>query len=215
MMKYLLLYFQKNWEMAILAATIILLLFIVLPFFVSGTTLDEIMGSGKAALKRESALSKNSFAFLDDGAPALELERDPFKLTVKAPEPPKPKPAPPKTEPKPVEKPKEPPKKAPAPEPEQPAKGPVRPQVVFQYVPGVIAFTFQQMNSTGKTVAIISAQSKGTQPQNYTVGVGEEVNGAIIQSISDETLIVQDAQKRRVAIPIGSKRQLWMRIKKE
>lgn len=214
-MKYLLLYFQKNWELAVLAATVILLLFIALPFLVSGTTLEEAMGSGKAALKRESALSKNSFAFLGEGTTTLEVERNPFKLTVKAPEPPKPKPAPPKVEPKPVEKSKEPPKQEPAPEPEQPVKAPVEPLVVFQFVPGVIAFTFQQMNSTGKTVAIITAQSKGTQPQNYTVGVGEEVNGAIIQSISEEALIVQDARKRRVAIPIGGKRQLWMRTRKE
>ena len=214
-MKYLLLHLQKNWEMAVLAITAALMLCVLVPFFLMGRDVEEVMGSGKAAMKRESALSAEAFAFLNHAENGAELERNPFKLKLKAPEPPKPKPPPKKEEPKEVkkapEKPVEPP---PEPKPEKVEK-PVQPQVAFQFVPGVILFTFQQMNSTGKTVAIISAQSKGSQAQTYTLGVGEEVNGATIIAISEEALYVRDARNRRIAIPLGTKKQLWMKTKIE
>ena len=214
-MKYLLLQLQKNWEMAVLIVTAALLLCILVPFFLIGRDVEEVMGSGKAALKRESALSAEAFAFLNQEENGAELERNPFKLKLKAPEPPKPKPSPKKEEPKVVEKPKPKPVEPP-PEPKQDkVEQPPQPQVAFQFVPGVILFTFQQMNSTGKTVAIISAQSKGTQAQTYTLGVGEEVNGATVLAISDEALLVRDARNRRITIPLGSKKQLWMKTKVE
>ena len=212
-MKYLLLHLQKNWEMAVLAIIAALILCVLVPFFLVGRDVEEIMGSGKAALKRESALSAAAFAFLnqEDGT---ELERNPFKVKLKAPEPPKPKPVPKKEEPKVVEKPQEKPVEPP-PEPKPEKVEPVQQQVAFQFVQGVILFTFQQMNSTGKTVAIITAQSKGTPAQTYTLGVGEEVNGATILAISEEALLVRDARNRRITIPLGNKKPLWMKTKVE
>ena len=213
-MKYLLLHLQKNWEMAVLAIVAALVLLVLVPFFLVGGDVEDVMGSGKAALKRESALSSEAFAFLNQGKGGVELERNPFKLRLKAPEPPKPKPVPKKEEPKVVEKVPEAPVEAPEPKPEK-VEQPALPQVAFQFVPGVILFTFQQMNSTGKTVAIISVQSKGSQAQTYTLGVGEEVNGATILAISEETILVRDAKNRRIAIPLGTKKQLWMKTKIE
>ena len=211
-MKYLLLYFQKHWEVAVLYGTGILMLLVILPFLFSGSSIEEMAGSRKGSLKRESALSANAFAFLDGSQ--MDLAKNPFKLNIKAPEPPKPKMPPPKPAPKPVAPQPEPPKEEPKAEEVAPAK-PIAPQVSYQIVPGVISFTFQQMNSSGKTVAILSAQSKGTPIQNLTVGVGDDVIGATVLAISEETLLVRDARNRRIAIPIGTKKQLWMKLKQE
>ena len=210
-MKYLLLYFQKYWEVAVLYSTAILMLIVIVPFLFTGSGIEEVTGSGKGALKRESALSQNAFAFLEDGK--LELTKSPFKLNIKAPEPPKPKPAPPKPAPKPAPPPP-PPKEEPKEEKPEPPK-PAPQQVAFQIVPGVITFTFQQMNSSGKTVAILSAQGRGTPLQSFTVGVGDDVIGTTVLAISEETLLMRDAKNRRVAIPIGTKKQLWMKITQE
>ena len=201
--------------MAVLAITGALVVIVLVPFFLMGREVEDVMGSGKAPLKRESALSAEAFAFLTPGD-AAELERNPFKVKLKAPEPPKPKPVPKKEAPKVVEKPVEKPAEKPVePKPEKVEPPAPQPQMAYQIVPGVILFTFQQMNSTGKTVAILSAQSKGTAAQTYTLGVGEEVNGATILAISEEALLVRDARNRRIAIPLGTKKQLWMKTMKE
>lgn len=208
-------YCKKHWERIVFAGAVLISLCIWISMLFSGGELDEVSGGGKGKVERPNVLSGKAFAFLEPKRSGFgDGERNPFKLTIKAPETPKPKPQPVAKVPEPVKeepkKPKPKPKKVEDKPEEETVTKTVEVAVVQKKVPGILGFTFQQRNQSGKTVAIVKAQCNGGDTEVMTVGVGDFAMGVQIMAISQDAILVKDANGNQGKVMLGNSRKMWM-----
>lgn len=200
---------KRYWECTVLGGTVLVIVCILGWSFFSNQDNDDFAGGGKVALSHDNILSENAFAFLKPQKLTEETPgNNPFLLPLPAPVPPKPK-----SQPKPVEEKKVEPVpviKPPEPVVELP-KAPEKPKPVQNFVQGSLTFTYQRLNPSGKAIAILMAEKKGSPAQTLTMGVGDIQLGFRLLAISEEAVTVLDASGRRYNISLGYNRILWMK----
>ena len=195
---------KREWEMIALGVTLLLAAVLLIVALSYRSTDGWTFGRGAVSVNRPLKLKGSAFAFLRNGNAETTIGRNPFSSGLSIPEPPKPvivkksepvvvAPPPPVVEEK-VE--------APAVEEvveEVKATEPKGPQKVI----GFANYSFMNVNTSGKTVAVFSIQTSQTDIENFALGVGESGGGVKVLAITNDALLLLDASNRRWKIPKG------------
>lgn len=211
------LFLKNNWEIVTFAVVCIISIAAFAVFFPDFSSVsDEMVNSKGRFAVGERVLTEKSFGFVKPAIlQAKDMARNPFAASVSVVTKPKPLPKP-VVVPKVVEEKVEPEKVETTvenTEPQEPTPAePPKPK----FVQGLIKYVFQQRNSSGKTVAIVSIQVQGENDIfNETVAVGDTIRGISINMISKDELGLTNADGKRIAIPIGKVSRVIMSAETE
>lgn len=205
---------KHYWERTVLAAALLFAFILLGARLLGRSGDDDVLTVSRATLKREDILQPGAFDFLkQDALPDPLQGRNPFSAPIEAPAPKRPRP--PKTQrnaPKPKPTPTPAPKPAPVPKQEPTPQPPPKPVVQLPpAIAGRLTFTYQTLNQSGKTMAIVTAQRKGMPATSLTVQVGGEYLGMKVIAISESAIRVRDARGYVGNIPLGEARNLWLK----
>jgi len=195
---------KREWELCLLGCALLVGAVLLVVVLSSNTAGGWTFGRGAVSVNRPVKLNKSAFSFLQESNAIVTGERNPFASGLSVPE--KPKPVVVKTPVKPPQVPE--PVKIETPEPtvvetpveEEPKQTvPQGPQKVI----GVANYSFMNMNTSGKTVAVFSIKTSPTDVENYALGVGESGGGVKVLAITNDALLLLDVSGRRWKIPKG------------
>ncbi|HOG49464.1 MAG TPA: hypothetical protein PKY10_02620 [Lentisphaeria bacterium] len=203
-----------EWERAVFGVAAAILILVVAWRFSQSGPRDEFRGGSGAAPVDEAMFPEQALAFLASSTlPVIEGgDRNPFRWMRQAPAakptpPRRPAPAPPS-------------EASPAPAgtsvaPATPASAEsTAPAVAARptSVPGIMRFTYQGKDRTGRAVAIILLQRRGQSglPATLTLGIGEEAEGIRVMGITEEAVLVRDARGRRLRANRQESTSVWV-----
>jgi len=202
---------RQEWEIVSCISCAWLAVLAVVIYALSASEDSVPLGGTGGQLNYEHIVHPSAYAFLEADHQSWSVERSPF--TVKTIQPPATKTPP--ERPRPPRRRPEPHVDIPAPKPPPAPKAPrvslgALPSVGDRPEPGLVqadntpasqnvescemTFTYQFTTSSGKATAVVSIKRPGRPALSKSLGVGDDIEGIRILSISAESLRVRDAR---------------------
>lgn len=204
---------RNEWEKVVFVAALAILLLLVGATLGRHSTGDDYRAVSQTPLQYKPMIADHSWKFLRDPLKVSMPERDAFHWEYAAPKPAKTADKDKKTPPPPPPKTVETQEETTANLAEPVAMPPLaQPEERPTQVPGIVKFTFQGKDRTGKSIAILSwrRRGQGGLAKTVTLGVGDETSGLKVVGISEEEVLAIDARGRRVRIKLQQETPVWL-----
>lgn len=215
---------RQEWEIVTLLASGGVMILLVLIFALSHEDVIVALGGGGGQLGYADIIDARAYAFMERGGPQWSGVPTPFSPPAAPAPAPQPEVEPerprqrPRLQPKPVEPPPPPPTPTklgalPAvgdrPEPGQETPVPAAPAVESCDM----TFTYHVTTSSGKATAVVSLKRPGAPPLTRSLGVGDEIEGIRILTISGDSLRIRDARGMQRDFRFSETWPVWARKK--
>ena len=185
---------KQNWERSTLLGTLVLCAVLIVMAVLLLFNHEVISESGDRAGNAQLQPQHLMHPIARRTLPPQPID-DPFRPTLQAPKPvPPPKPKPVAT-PKPKPKPKPTPK---APEPPRPV-----PKPVPTFHLAKLQLLYQTVNSSGQTIAIVTATIPNLPPKTLTLSPGKTIDGLTLLSSSSTQAEIKDAKGQKTTVSVG------------